>query len=109
MIEDFADNHGLTMEVHERSPHDAVVGGWRNGEARFYAHFSNCSVMFDGCLVSMFGDGRDEVSAINDYAQRISGRRLALNAGSALRREIVAPLFDEYRGDVSNALPGVQE
>ena len=84
LIERFAVEHGLTMEIHERPRPEGDRG-------RFYAHFKFCDVMENGCLVGMYGDGATDEDAIRNYAARISLRRIALNAYTPERREIEVP------------------
>ena len=42
----------------------------------------------------MTGDGESPEAAIADYAAKISGERLAIDACTPRRREIVCPQFD---------------
>jgi len=88
-IDEFADQHGLIMEVHERGP----VGS----NTAFYAHFKNCDVHDGPCLVGTFGDGSTEDEAISHYAKTISQKVLVIDAGHDCRRDIVAPLFIERK------------
>lgn len=101
-IEDFAEKHCLVMEVHERSPHEPVFGGWRGGAVRFYAHFSCCEIADNGCLVGVFGDGPSPEAAIADYGKQISGRRLIHRAYQPERKEIAVPIIVRSVG-VGNA------
>lgn len=64
-IEEFADKHGLVMEVHERPKN---IGA----SDRYYAHFRRISVVGDGVLSSVFGNGRTPEEAIAAYACQIS-------------------------------------
>lgn len=83
-IENFADRHGLTMRVNERST---------SGLPRFYARFKDVEVG-NGCiLIGAFGNGDTEDEAIAAYAAEISKQRLIVNAGTAERREIIAPVL----------------
>jgi hypothetical protein len=66
-IEEFADQHGLIMEVHQRKHHD------------YYAHFKNAD------LERVYGNGITEGGAIKNYARKISGNILVVG------REIQVP------------------
>lgn len=83
-LEEFADKHGLVMEVHEREK-PATEG------MRFYAHFRDVEVLNGRCLVSEYGDGSDPVIAVARYAKMISGKVIVLNAYRFSRREIIVP------------------
>lgn len=72
-IEQFAEAHGLTMQVLERrvpqgAPH------------RYYAHFKDADIKEGGCLVGTFGNGPSPAAAIDDYAREIALKRLVINA-----------------------------
>jgi hypothetical protein len=89
-IEEFADEHGLVMEVHERSPKYYCAGKWDAG-VRYYAHFKKAEIKDGGMLASISGDGATPEEAIASYAQRISEETLVLNAWSTDRIEIDIP------------------
>ncbi len=82
-LEQFADAHNLTMKVHERS----IVSGL----PRYTASFEGVEVMENGILTSSYGNGSSPEEAIADYAERISGRRLAHNAYRSDRSNFEAP------------------
>lgn len=84
-IGEFADMHNLTMEIRERHPRDE--------SDRFYAHFERAEVIQGGCLIGEYGNGRTEEDAIASYAESISGKRLAIGAYTADRREIQVPVL----------------
>lgn len=84
-IEDFADQHELTMKVFERHAHSSPD--------RFYAHFDRVDVKEGSVLVGRFGDGATEDQAIADYANKISGAFLVYSAYTDARREMRAPIF----------------
>lgn len=91
-LEEFATRHGLQMEVNERSRKD-LGDDWPHG--RFYASFKDAEIK-DGCvLISTFGNGTTPEEAIAEYAKRILGQRLVIDAGCRNRREIDAP--NEWR------------
>jgi hypothetical protein len=84
-LEDFADAHGLVMEVHER---ERPVGD----PSRYYAHFKDAEVR-EGtcCLIGLFGDGRTPEEAIDEYSRAISLRTLVLRAMTKDRAELQVP------------------
>ena len=85
-IYEFADKHGLVMQVNERErPH--------KGLARFYASFKGVEVKDGQLLVGAFGDGETPESAIANYANVISGRTLVIGAFTKNRTEIKADRF----------------
>lgn len=84
-IEEFADQHFLTMVVQERSK--------KHGLPRFYASFENSEIKGDGILIGMCGNGETEEAAIKDYGERISGETLVLDAYTDSRREIQVPVL----------------
>lgn len=86
-LAEFADLHGLEMEIHEREPE------FINPHCpRFYAHFRSTDVKKEGLLWSEFGNGNSQQSAMKDYARRIEGCKLIVNADDENhRREIRAP------------------
>ncbi|MGD9697532.1 hypothetical protein [Acinetobacter sp.] len=81
-IEQFAELHDLTMEVHERYP-----GNW-------YAHFENSDIKEGAILKRAYGNGVNKENAIKNYADEISGTLLVLNAMSDDRKEIRVPLLN---------------
>jgi len=83
-IEEFADMHGLTMNVFERR---VGIGD----SMRFYAEFAKVDVMDGGCLRGVYGNGATEEQAIADCAKKISLERVVVNAMGTNRREIVVP------------------
>lgn len=87
----FAEEHGLVMEVHERSPHD--MGKHWTESIRYYARFKGCEVKSGNVLIGMYGNGCTPESAMKVYAQEISERRLVIDAMTEFRREIDVPLL----------------
>lgn len=89
-LEAFADQHGLTMEIAERTRTD-LARCFDYSKMRFYAAFKGVDVS-DGCMLSnSHGNGGTEDEALQDYARQISGKKLVLGAFTAERREIYAP------------------
>ena len=83
-IEEFADANDLTMQIRERRVP-------ANDPMRYYAHFASCEIIGDGVLLSTFGDGQTAEDAIADYAKAIELSRLAIDADTDKRRELVVP------------------
>lgn len=78
-FEEFAEQHGLVMEIRER-PASLGLGP----AARYYASFR-------GAEVSAYGNGPTKEAAIADYARQLRGRRLVVGANTDKRREIQCP------------------
>ena len=85
---EFADRHDLVMEIHERDGTSDLP--------RYFAHFKHVDIMDRGCLVGTFGDGNTPEDAMDDYATRISGKLIAINAfQTSERREIYVPIINK--------------
>lgn len=84
-LEDFADKHGLVMQVFER---DAKIS---TPAQRFYARFEDTEVMWKGMLRGVYGEGPNPEAAIKDYAAQIAGSRIAVQAYTDKRREFDVP------------------
>ncbi len=80
-LEDFVNSHGLTMVITERD----------NGH--YHARIKGAERKEEGCLVSEFGVGNTEDSAMKDYMDKISNEILVFNAFSTNRKEIKVPLL----------------
>jgi len=87
-ISDFAERHGLTMKVYERGKNTMAS---MNISYPFYAYFENCEVKDGICLLSEYGNGTNEESAIREYAAVISDKKLIFNAYGPNRKEIDVP------------------
>jgi len=89
-IEDFADAHGLEIEIHQRLRKPGAVD-------RYYAHFRN-SYVFDpwiaGGIIGEHGNGSTPNSAIADYAMRISGRIILVGYMTDNQREVDVPQLE---------------
>lgn len=81
-IEEFADQHGLVMEVHERD--DPKL-------PRYYATFKDVNVVDGVLLRGEYGNGDTEEEAIRNYGDALSFKTIVVNAGMANRREINVP------------------
>jgi hypothetical protein len=70
-IDEFADRHGLVLEVNEREPlYIKMPHIGENG--RFYAYFGNIEISDGRFLTSAFGNGSTIREAIEDYAYQLS-------------------------------------
>ncbi len=88
-IEAFAEEHDLVMEVNERED-----GFDKN--RKFFACFLSSDTIEGGFLVGAFGDGKTEKEAIEQYARRISGKHLVLDAHNSHRKEIIVPILENH-------------
>jgi hypothetical protein len=88
-LEDFADQHGLVMEINERSALHFPTGCGM----RFYARFAKCEVKDGGILIGASGNGDNEVQSMKNYADQISERLIVIDAYGPNRREIQCPRF----------------
>lgn len=95
-IDEFADRHGLTMTVRERSPKYM-----RTEDCRFYASFDYCDTIGDGVLIGTFGNGATADAAIANYAKDISHERIMVKKPPIRERvEICVPrLYFNERGE----------
>lgn len=84
-IEDFADQHSLTMVIRERANRKA------NDPDRFYAYLEHVEIK-DGCiLIGTYGNGKNKKEAMEDYAKQISEKLIVVNAYGPNRKEIHMP------------------
>ena len=88
-LQEFAEENGLLMEVHERNRED--LGSRWSEDLRYYAHFEDCDIKDGPILTCAFGDGATPVEAMANYAERISNKKLAFKVGTAFRFELDAP------------------
>lgn len=78
-IEQFADDHHLTMAVYSpKEPGSTGPGGM------FEAHFKGCERASRGCLETASGWGWTEADAINAYAKIISRQTIHLSGGKRI-------------------------
>lgn len=94
-IQAFADKHDLVMEVYER-------GKGTSSNMRYWANFKGAEVKDGPILSGATGNGPTPEAAIADYAIKISGELLVIDAYRPTRREISVPrlisdrAFNEY-------------
>lgn len=84
-LEEFADKHGLIMEVNER--YDLSL-------PKFYAQFKGVyRKAGEVCIERCHGNGNTPEEAIEDYQNKISGKNLILHRRTEKRKEVWAPNF----------------
>jgi len=64
-VQDFAEEHDLTMVINERPP-DLGVG------ARYYAEFDATEVSYGHFLTSTYGNGNTPEQAVTNYCHKLS-------------------------------------
>lgn len=84
-LEEFADKHGLVMEVNERPP--------KYNLPPFYASFKGVEITDGSFLRSAFGNGEIPEEAIADYIIELSENRIVVDAYKETRREINVPIL----------------
>ncbi len=101
-IEQFADQHGLVMEIDEYATwpqHMMPFTPGRSPTTRFTASFEHAEVKDGPILSSAYGNGTSEAEAIADYARQISGKLLVIDATSEDRFEIEVPILSSTKPD----------
>ncbi len=89
-IEEFANAHGLTMEIVERG----AFARKHTPVDRFYARFKDAEVQEGSVLIGVTGNGNSEYEAIYNYAEKIEGKMLVIDAFGSNRKEIMVPFLD---------------
>jgi hypothetical protein len=84
-LSDFADLHGLSLDMNERDP---VL---RRTLPRWRCSFRNLEIKDGSLLIGTFGDGDTQEEAIEDYCNRISGKIGVLNAFRSNRTTVNIP------------------
>ena len=84
-IDEFAEENGLTMEIHERSAIDSPT--------RFYANFEGAEISEYPGLVGAYGNGATPDEAVDNYAEEISGKLVVIGAYTDGRIEIPVPIL----------------
>jgi len=84
---DFAEKHDLELLIIERPKKY-----WGGSDAyRYYAYFSQTDIK-DGCgLLGEHGNGKTELEAVQNYADKILGKELVFRVYSSDRKNIAAP------------------
>lgn len=93
-LEEFADKHGLRMEVNER-------GHERGSPSNFYAHFEDFALQSE-CgyfLIGTYGNGATEEEAIANFAKEITRRVIVIDSHGESRREICVPRLIDKDGN----------
>jgi len=83
-LQEFADVHGLTMEVNERSYPDLP---------RFHARFEGVEIAVNGFLLGEFGDGETEEEAIEHYRKVIQNKLLVYRS----EKRVQVPRLKPYK------------
>lgn len=83
-IEEFAEKHGLVMEVTERALPNS-------NDSRYFASFENSDIKEGSMLIGAFGNGATPEEAIANYAKRISLQKLVVDAFGENRKEFSVP------------------
>ena len=92
----FAEQHGLTMEIHERTPGNMGAIWTKNN--RYYAYFKKCETKEGSILRGTSGNGETPDAAMAEYAEKISEKKLVFNAYGKDRREIDVPMLTHNAG-----------
>jgi hypothetical protein len=86
---EFCDSEHLVVTVRERAE--------ELGESRYFATCDGVeTVEPDGMLCGEFGNGSTREAAVLDYARRLAGRRIVVDARLPSRRELQCP--NEWEG-----------
>jgi hypothetical protein len=81
---EFADKHGLVMEIIEGPDLDYP----------YHAAFKGTGVHESGCCVNVCGQGATPLAALESYRRKISGKRLVINPLDLPKRyEIAIPVL----------------
>lgn len=90
-LQEFADEHHLVMEVHERADFGL------ESAVRYYAMFRDCEVLSGRTCYGVFGNGATPNAAIKRYAEEISGKLLVKDAFKETRKEMSVPILLPYK------------
>lgn len=86
-IEQFAEHYDLTMEIRERS-----ILEQSQGFERIYGRFARTEINEGNCLETVIGQGMSADSAIADYARKIAGKVMVVDAMLPERKELNVPV-----------------
>lgn len=86
-ITDYESEIGVELVVTER----AINSESRKGLYRYYALFEDTAIMDSSCLLYAHGNGNTIDEAIKDYCYRISNKKVAVNAFTPSRRNLIIP------------------
>jgi len=84
-ILDFEQEIGTELVVNERKEYGKGC--------KYYVQFEHSEVMTGVFLVSSYGNGDTIDEAIENYCVKIQNKRIAINADTPNRREVVCPKF----------------
>jgi hypothetical protein len=99
-LKEFAELHDLVMEVGERPR-----WGWKDDSSRWHAGFRRTEVKGDGVLIGVSGNGPTPEGAIADYASKLPGETLVIDAYTDRRREILVPDLIPESDDPLDLIP----
>jgi hypothetical protein len=89
-LEEFADKHGLSIEVRERAIDNSGLA-----TKRFYADFMpSAEVKEGGVLRSSYGNGSIITEAIMNLIENVRLKTIVIGAYKAERREIEVPYLE---------------
>jgi hypothetical protein len=90
---EFADKHGLTLKVNERSSSLNENGRLPSGSPfrRYWVNFTNVEIMTKGMLRGATGNGDTVDDAIKDLAGELAGERVVVGAYTKRRIELEVP------------------
>jgi hypothetical protein len=99
-LKEFAELHDLVMEVGERPR-----WSWKDDSSRWHAAFKRAEVKGDGVLIGEWGEGPTLEKAIADYASKLPGKTLVIDACTDRRREILVPDLIPESDDPLDLIP----
>jgi len=70
---------------------NAVLHRYKNTDKPWFASFENCEIKEDGVLITVSGNGHSPCAALANYAEKIRGKTIVLNASKGARREFDVP------------------
>jgi hypothetical protein len=70
-----------------------VITRYSNQDNRFMAMFESSEIKSEGCLIGVYGNGKNAEEAIMNYANDIQGKVLVFNALYKSRQEFIVPYF----------------
>jgi len=85
-LEKFADEHGLILQMYERSKI-----GYYEKLPRWYCSFAGVEILGDGVLIGASGNGETEQEAMIDYASQLTMQTIVINSYRKDRIEIKVP------------------
>jgi len=84
-ILDFEKEIGIEIVVNERKEYSKGC--------KYYVKFEHSEIMEGGSLIGSYGNGDTIDEALENYCKEIQNKRMAFNAYTPNRREVVCPKF----------------